>query len=157
MHPVTIRRAQEIADFERFHALFVEYEAYLPANLRHGAVPAAEALYRRYVNPDAAFLAMRDDDAIGCVAVKLVDASAGALHHLFVQPQHRGLGAARGLVTTAIDFLRERGYERMVLDTNKEELPAAYHLYLSLGFRECEPFDTVGYDHPTYMDLNLRS
>jgi GNAT superfamily N-acetyltransferase len=156
-HPVTILKAQKLRDFQRFHELFVEYEAYLPANLRHGQVPEAQALARTYAEPNVAFLAMKGGDAIGCVAVRRTDATTGTLHHLFVQPQHRGLGAARGLVTTAIDFLRERGYARMLLDTNKEELPAAYNLYRSLGFTECEPFDTVGYDHPTFMDLYLSS
>ncbi len=155
MHSVTIRRLHEIGDFERFHELFVEYEEYLPANLRHGEVPDAQTLQRRYAEPNAAFLALDDDAVIGCVAVRRNDATTGALHHLFVQPNHRGLGTARGLVTAAIVFLRERGCERMVLDTNKEALPAAYQLYLSLGFVECEPFETVGYDHPTYMDLRL--
>lgn len=157
MHPVRILKAERLRDFERFHQLFVEYEAYLPANLRHGEVPDAQTLARTYAEPNIAFLAMRGDDAIGCAAVRRNDATTGSLHHLFVQPQHRGLGAARGLVNAAIDFLRERGYARMVLDTNKEELPAAYNLYRSLGFTECEPFDTVGYAHPTFMDLDLRA
>jgi GNAT superfamily N-acetyltransferase len=157
MHPVTILEVKKLRDFQRFHDLFVEYEAYLPANLRHGQVPEAQSLARTYVEPNIAFLAIKGGDAIGCVAVRRIDATTGALHHLFVQPKHHGLGAGRSLVNAAIDFLRERGYARMVLDTNKEELPAAYNLYCSLGFTECEPFDTVIYGDPTYMDLDLRA
>jgi hypothetical protein len=59
-------------------------------------------------------------------------------------------------VAEALTFLRESGYRRVVLDTDKERLRAAYELYGSLGFSECEPYGPVDYASPTFMELRLR-
>ena len=57
---------------------------------------------------------------------------------------------------SAIAFARDSGFHRLVLDTEKSELVAAYRLYRSLGFEECAPFASVSYDTPTFMELPLR-
>lgn len=151
-----IRRAQSDADFVAFHALLGEYEQDLPPKLRHGVVASVNAVQRTYAGRDAAFLATLDGNVIGCVAVASLDGEAAILMRLFVTPQSRGLGAARTLVTAAIDFVREAGYARVVLDTEKALLPAAYELYRSMGFAECAPYAAVEYDNPTFMELHLR-
>jgi hypothetical protein len=46
-------------------------------------------------------------------------------------------------------------YARIALDTERERLPAAYALYASLGFRDCEPYGPVSYENPTFMELPL--
>lgn len=151
----TVRRLHSEKDFRRLRRLFEAYEADLPPALRHGAVPGVEELTQSFAGSNAAFLAIVGDDDAGCVAVRGFDASTAQLRHLFVVPRHRGIGAARLLTVTAIEFARRRSYDRIVLDTNKEQLQAAYVLYRSLGFRECEPFTTVTYECPTYMELRL--
>jgi GNAT superfamily N-acetyltransferase len=153
---VEVRRAQGQSDFQRLHDLFVEYEADLSEELRHGAVPSVIALRETYRQRNAAFLATFEGDTIGCVGVKAFDAERALMLHLFVKPERRGLGAARLLVTTAIEFARAQRFGRIVLDTNKECLVPAYLLYRSLGFQECEPFTTVSYEFPTFMELPLR-
>lgn len=152
-----IRRARTRADFERFHQLLVVYENALPQELRHGSVPALEELERTHAEREAALLALSGDEVIGCVALRRRDDRTAIVMRLFVQPHARGRGAARALVKAAIDFAREHGYDRIVLDTHKGELPAAYALYLSMGFRECAAFDKVSYACPTFMELRLRN
>ncbi|MBV8196853.1 MAG: GNAT family N-acetyltransferase, partial [Candidatus Eremiobacteraeota bacterium] len=71
------------------------------------------------------------------------------------KPESRGVGAARLLTTAAIEFARQRGRRRVVLDTHKEQLPAAYALYRSLGFADCSPYESVSYACPTFMELIL--
>src|ERR1700726_3075099 len=44
-------------DFRRLYELFVEYEAWLPPDLRHGSVPDVEDLKAAYAARNAAFLA----------------------------------------------------------------------------------------------------
>lgn len=151
----TVRRLGSGEDFRRLRDLFEAYEADLPAGLRHGAVPAAEELAQTFAGRNAAWVASIGDDDAGCVAVRAFDDHTAQLRHLFVAPQHRGFGAARLLTVTAIEFAREQAYVRIVLDTNKEQLQPAYLLYCSLGFHECEPFATVDYECPTYMELRL--
>ena len=150
-----VRRAQGDRDFRLLHRIFVDYEAALPRDLRHGSVPEITELRDTFVGRNAAFLAIRDGDAIGCVGVTALDAESALLLRLFVAPQSRGLGAARALVLAAIAFAREAGYRRIVLDTEKARLNAAYALYRSLGFAECEPWGAVTYAPPTFMELFL--
>ncbi len=154
---VTVRQAEGVSDFRKLHNLFVEYEADLPKDLRHGNVPGVRDIARRYSNHDAAFLATRDGRPIGCAAVTGLDTETARMLRLFVEPESRGLGAARALVTAAIAFARESGYHRIVLDTSREILKPAYLLYRSLGFRECEPYGTVSYKSPTFMEFILRA
>jgi GNAT superfamily N-acetyltransferase len=153
---ITIRRAESEADFRQLHELFVEYEADLPPVLRHGTVPGLPELRATYAGPNAAFFATADGAAVGCVAVREFDTETALLLRLFVKPKSRGLGAARSLVEAVIERARSTGYRRIVLDTNKERLMPAYRLYRAFGFEECEPFATVTYECPTFMELLLR-
>lgn len=134
----------------------IEYEEKLPADLRHGVVPDLGSVRHAYGDPNAAFLATDERDAVGCVAVTRLDGSTALVLRLFVRPQARGSGAGRKLVDAALAFLRDRGYARVVLDTDKARLSTAYNLYRSLGFTECEPYGPVDYASPTYMELDLR-
>lgn len=148
-------RAREARDFERFHALQLEYEESLPADLRH-SLPEVGALDEIYAGANAVFLAYAGDDAAGCVAVTALDASTSVLKRLYVSPAHRNRGIARSLVEAVIAFSREHRHGRIVLDTERTRLSAAYQLYLSLGFEDCEPYGPVDYANPTYMELRLR-
>ncbi len=143
------------ADYERLHDLLVAYEAALPEILRHGSVPAVTALRRAYGAPNAAFLAITEDAAAGCVAAVPVDARTVQLLRLFVREECRGLGAAKALVAAVFAFARQGGYRRVVLDTDRDRLPAAYALYRSFGFAECAPFATSHSSSATFMDANV--
>jgi ribosomal protein S18 acetylase RimI-like enzyme len=151
-----VHRVASDADFEQLHDLFVEYEADLPEYLRHGAVPSVDGLRTDYAHRNAAaFLATHAGNSIGCVAVTKHDDQTARVRHLFVRPADRGLGAGRMLVVAAIEFAREQQNRRIVLDTHKAELEPAYRLYRSLGFEDREPFSDVGYECPTFMELEL--
>jgi ribosomal protein S18 acetylase RimI-like enzyme len=152
---VEICRVESASDFDVLHALFVAYEADLPANLRHGTVPSAGELAKIYTGPNAAFVAAAGGEAIGCVGIRELDRSTGLMLRLYVMPNHRGSGTARALVAATIAHAKEQTYRRIVLDTNKEQLMPAYRLYSSLGFEECAPFGEVAYECPTFMALAL--
>jgi len=150
-----IRQVRSADEFRRLRELFEEYEADLPVSLRHGKVPEVDQLAHAFTGRSAAFLASIADDDAGCVAVRAFDPDTAQLRHLFVTPKRRGLGAARVLTETAIEFARQQRYARIVLDTNKAQLEPAYLLYRSLGFVECESYATVTYECPTFMQLPL--
>lgn len=151
-----IERADSPASFRTLHGLLLEYERSLPADLRHGVEPALHDVEQTYAGANAAFVARLGDACIGCVGIRTIDSASALLQRLYVQPQHRGHGAARALTSAAIEFARERGCERIVLDTDAERLDAAVALYRSLGFVDCAPYAPVDYEHPTFMELRLR-
>ncbi|MGB6522917.1 MAG: GNAT family N-acetyltransferase [Candidatus Cybelea sp.] len=152
---IEIQRVASARDYERLHDLFVAYEDDLIPELRHGDVPPADELRRMYGGENAAFLAEDEQRAAGCVALMRFDPQTAVIRHLFVDPLARGAGAARALVAAAIEFAKDAGCERVVLDTAKEHLPVAYRLYLSFGFQESAPYTTVNYRCPTFMELKL--
>ena len=134
--------------------LLYDYEAALPAHLRHGSADAAT--FARITAPPArAFLAVTADIAFGCVLLAKLDSATAVIQRLFVRESARGTGAGRALVTHTIECAREDGHRRITLDTDATELQAAFRLYQSLGFTPCEPFMPVDYPNPHFMELLL--
>jgi putative acetyltransferase len=152
---LTIRRIHSTAQFAQLRELLVEYENSLPVDLRHNGNLDLRSLRIGDAAPNAAFLSLVDQNAAGCVALRCLDASTSLMQRLYVKPAYRQLGVARALVATAIQFSRDHQHRRIVLDTDRERLRAAYNLYVSLGFVQCEPYGSVDYACPTYMELRL--
>src|ERR1039457_1484748 len=74
----------------------------------------------------------------GCIAwrslaVPELDGS-WEVKRLWVRPGARGSGAGRGLVEAVEALARSAGKSSLVLDTAPDAMPAAYRLYLELGF-----------------------
>jgi putative acetyltransferase len=156
MRVCAIERVGDAQRLAQFHALLIEYENFLPADLRHGASPDLNRARAMSSDPNAGFLASVEGEPAGCVVLTRLDARTAIVQRLFVKPRYRGHGAARSLVLAALDFARERNLDRVVLDTERDRLPEAYRLYLSLGFHDCDScYDAVGYANPTFMELTL--
>ncbi|HEV7179246.1 MAG TPA: GNAT family N-acetyltransferase [Candidatus Baltobacteraceae bacterium] len=152
-----IRVATTQDEFRQLHDLLVEYEHALPPDLRHAHLEdELQNLSGLYRAPNAALLALRDGTAVGCVALCALDGSTGITKRLYVKPAYRKDGAARRLMQALIEFSRGHHYERLVLDTDRTRLKAAFELYVSLGFVECEAYGDVDYACPTYMELHLQ-
>lgn len=77
------------------------------------------------------------------------------LQRLYARPSFRGHGVGWALVEAVITDSGDRGLRRVVLDTHRERLPAAYRLYVSLGFTPCEQFASVDYRCPTFLERTL--
>ena len=108
-----------------------------------------------YGQPNAALVATVDGASAGCVALVRLDRSTALVKKLYVRPEFRGAGLARELMSGVLNAARSWGVTRIVLDTDKARLRAAYELYRALGFRECAPYGAVDYRCPTYMELLL--
>lgn len=143
-------------DFARFRELVIEYEADLPEDLRHSDfLRERDDLQRYYGSPNAAFVAVLDETPAGCVALTVRDEKTALVKKMYVPAQFRKQGIARALMAALTDYARNTGVRRLVLDTARERLQAAYALYLSLGFRECDPYGEVDYRCPTFMEMLL--
>jgi putative acetyltransferase len=152
----TVQMARTARQFDEFGELATEYEQSLSPDLRHADFASELAAWQaHYSAPNAAFVATVDGAVAGCVALCELDGSTGLVKKMYVRPGYRKHGVARSLMAKVIEQARFRHYAQLVLDTDRERLSAAYALYRSIGFEECEPYGTVDYTCPTFMRLQL--
>lgn len=80
------------------------------------------------------WLAEHDDTLVGCVAIAERDGNVGQLRWVLVHDRLRGIGLGRRLIAAAVDYCRERGLEKVMLETT-DGLEASRMLYQQMGFK----------------------
>jgi len=157
-----IAEAATVAQFDAARSLIEEYAAQIGTSM--GVDLGFQNLSAELLQlPDmygppsgCLLLASRDDEWIGCCALRRFTDEVGEMKRLYVKPTARGADLGRHLAERLVAKARALGYRRMVLDT-LPGMVAAQTLYRSLGFRETEPY----YLNPTagvsYMELDLGS
>ena len=152
--------ATTAAQFDAARSLIEEYAAQISASMGvdlsfQNLAAELNQLPDMYGPPSGCLLlASRDDEWVGCCALRRFSDDAGEMKRLYVKPAVRGAQLGRHLTERLVAKARALGYRRMVLDT-LGGMAAAQTLYRSLGFREIEPY----YLNPTagvsYMELDL--
>jgi len=94
---------------------------------------------------------------LGCGALKELDPKHGEVKSMRTPNALRRRGAGRALLERIIEVARERGYERLSLETGSmEAFTPAQKLYESFGFGYCGPFgDYVEDPNSVFMTLRL--
>lgn len=91
-----------------------------------------------------AFLVARADGAaIGCGAVRLIDAATAEIKRMYVEPGARGQGIARRLLEALEAEARTLGARRVLLETGPRQ-PEAIALYSRAGYAATGAF--AGYE-----------
>lgn len=153
-----IQEATSTTELDMMRDLFREYEQFLQVDLCfQGFEQELANLPGKYAPPDGALLlALRNEQPVGCVALRKLEENICEMKRLYVKPQGRGTGLGKKLAEEIITIARQRGYMLMRLDT-LETLTEAVSLYQRLGFRQVPPY----YDNPLpgalYWELDLRN
>ena len=92
--------------------------------------------YEKYNQLDAiheAIVVYEDGVLAGAGAIRRYDDASVELKRIYVSPMFRRKGIAQELVSQLIQWAKEVGYRRMLLETG-EKLSGAIALYAKLGF-----------------------
>jgi len=151
-----ILRAVTDDHFVAARALFEEYAASLGVDLCfQNFDEELKTLARQYGTPDGCLLlASEADQAIGCVALRRLDADGCEMKRLYVKPPFRHLKIGKFLVATIIEEATRLGYSWVRLDT-LPSMTTAQKLYSSFGFREIAPYCFNPIPGTIFMELQL--
>ena len=85
--------------------------------------------------------AWEGDELLGCAALKELDATHGEIKSMRTSRNRLRKGVAALLLDHIVAVARERGYERLSLETGSGgPFDAALRFYEKHGFEYCEPF-----------------
>lgn len=141
---------------DEVRALFREYASSLSIDLSfQGFTEELRGLPGEYAAPRGALLLGRVGGATaGCVAVRPWQDRACEMKRLYVRDGFKRQGCGRVLAERAIEWARQVGYERMLLDT-LPSMAAAQRLYEALGFRDVASYRFNPVAGTRYMELDL--
>ena len=161
---VEIVQASTAAHIAAARELFLEYAGSLGFSLCFQSFDQELAeLPGKYAPPQGRLLlAFRASEAVGCVALRPLDADkthpddhACEMKRLYVRPAARGMQLGRRLVEQVMAEARAIGYRRMRLDTVPGVMDAAIELYREMGFREIAPYCVNPMPGTLYLELEL--
>ncbi len=152
----TIEQASGDGAVATARELFREYASELGLDLSfQGFDRELAELPGEYVPPTGRLLIAFDGDrAAGCVALRPRSSDTCEMKRLYVRDPYRGTGLGRLLAQAIIAEARDIGYRRMLLDT-LPSMDRAISLYLSLGFREIEPYYESPVEGTRFLELGL--
>jgi GNAT superfamily N-acetyltransferase len=84
--------------------------------------------------------------AVGCGAVRKIDATTAEIKRMWIDPSVRGRGVGRRLLAGLESAATRLGYRLVRLDTSSH-LPEALGLYHSSGYSEIAPYNDNHYAH----------
>jgi carbonic anhydrase len=136
-------RTEDLAQVRR---LFCAYADWLAVDLCfQGFERELAELPGCYAPPAGRLLVARVGGEVGgCVGLRPLEPRVCEMKRLWVEPGFAGHGIGRALAEAIVEAARTIGYQRMRLDTIPDRMPAAQHLYASLGFQEIPAY----YDNP---------
>lgn len=105
---------------------------------------------------DITFWSLTDqEELIGCVALRELDATHGEIKSMHVAAERRGEQIGKRLMEHVLSVAHARHYQRLSLETGTQDgFEPARQLYARFGFLPCPPFGDY-WDNPYSMCMTL--
>jgi len=79
-------------------------------------------------------VAYKNEEAIGCGTFKQFDDSSVEIKRMYVKPESRGSGIANQILTALEDWAKEKGFQRIILETGSRQVEAV-KFYQKMGYQ----------------------
>lgn len=145
-------RIAPLEEVSVFRELLLEYARSLPVDLSFQNFEEEVAgLPGDY---DPILIALWNNDVAGCVALRAIDGEVCEMKRLYVRAAFRRKGIGASLAERIIAIARDRGFQRMRLDT-LPSMREAIPMYESLGFRDVAPYRYNPVPGARFLELRL--
>lgn len=101
---------------------------------RNGKINAFFAHYNQLDAIKNVVVVFKEEQAVGCGAMKIYDEHTMEIKRMFVPIENRGYGFARMVLQELESWARELGYDKCILETG-DKMPEAISLYHKCGFK----------------------
>jgi carbonic anhydrase len=154
---IKIKRAQNGGDFFAAKELILEYVRWLGIDLSfQNFDKEMDTLPATYGNPDGGlFIALRNEKPVGVAGIKRFNERECEVKRMFVQPDSRGFGIGKLLLTECIKIAKRLNYETIKLDT-ADFMKSAIKLYTDNGFVEIPAYRHNPLELARYFELGLK-
>jgi GNAT superfamily N-acetyltransferase len=123
--------------YNREHNFGIAFESYVASGLHD--------FYQQYdTEKDCVWVCEHEGTIVGFLVLMHRPGNAAQLRYFIVLPAYRGFGLGRKLMNLFMDFFHAKGYRSAFLWTTSG-LPAAAHLYKSVGFVLTEELDSTAF------------
>lgn len=152
---ITIINVETPEQIDDARKLFREYESWLNLDLCfQGFEEELANLPQKYAMPEGRlFLALIDEKAAGCIALRKLEDGICEMKRLFVREGFRGSGLGKDLIEKLIAEAGFIGYKKLRLDTYPPKMAKAVKLYESHGFVEIPPYYQNPHSATLFMEL----
>jgi putative acetyltransferase len=116
-----------------------------------GTLNDMDDIQRSYFDNDGIFLVMTDEEQIiGTGAIRKIDAETCELKRLWLLFEYHGKGLGYRMTQELFKFARQRGFQRIRLETDRDYQNRAIDFYKRLGF-----YEIPAYGDPDELALEI--
>ncbi|MFV0606139.1 MAG: GNAT family N-acetyltransferase [Niabella sp.] len=118
----------------RLQALKTDPQSYCNSFEKEASM-SQEAWVQRISNPEGIIFGLyHAEELIGITAILIEEHCVGHLTHSYIQKQYRGLGLSKQLFTARMQWAKEKGVQKLIINHRKNNL-ASKAAIQSVGFR----------------------
>lgn len=153
MHPINLDdiiirtelRAGDIGYITYLHGVLYKKEYNYSISFESYVAAGLDEFYQQYdPSRDRVWVCEHGGKIIGFLLLMHRQNNTAQLRYFIIDPQYRGIGLGKKLMSLYMEFLRNCGYTSSYLWTTNE-LPAAAHLYTRHGFQFAEERESTAF------------